>query len=69
MVNENYVRRKSRARAKATEVIKLDTDGLQRTEIARRIGISMASVYWALAEAKRVAGDLVTRHDNVTKSK
>jgi transposase len=45
MVNENYERRKPTARAKAREVIKLDTDGLQRTEIARRIGISMASAY------------------------
>jgi DNA invertase Pin-like site-specific DNA recombinase len=57
MVNENYERRKPTARAKAAEMIKLDTHGLQRTEIARRTGIGVASVYRALADAKRVAHD------------
>ena len=33
------------ARAKAAEVIRLDTKGFQRTEIARRTGIGIASVY------------------------
>jgi transposase len=38
-------------------VIKLEAEGLQRAEIARRTGIGMASVYRVLADAKRVAGD------------
>ena len=45
------------ARAKAAEVVRLDAEGLQRTEIARRAGIGIASVYRVLADAKRVAGD------------
>jgi len=38
-------------------VIKLEAEGLQRTEIARRTGIGVASVYRVLAEAKKAAGD------------
>jgi transposase len=38
-------------------VIKLDVEGLQRTEIARRTGIGIASVYRILADAKKVAGN------------
>ena len=45
---------KPTARAKAAEVIKLDAEGLQRTEIARRTGIGVASVYRVLADAKKL---------------
>ena len=38
-------------------MIRLDAEGLQRTKIARRTGIGIASVYRVLADAKRVAGD------------
>jgi transposase len=38
-------------------VVRLHVEGLQRTEIARRTGIGIASVYRVLADAKRVAGD------------
>jgi DNA invertase Pin-like site-specific DNA recombinase len=44
-----YKSRKPTARAQATEVIKLKAEGLQRTEIARRTGIGVASVYRAAA--------------------
>jgi DNA invertase Pin-like site-specific DNA recombinase len=50
-----YKGRKPTARAKAAEVIRLDADGLQRTEIARRVGIGVASVYRVLADAKKSA--------------
>ena len=50
-----YKGRKPTARAKAAEVIRLDAEGLQRTEIARRTGIGVASVYRVLADAKRAA--------------
>jgi DNA invertase Pin-like site-specific DNA recombinase len=52
-----YKGRKPTARAKAAEVIRLDADGLQRTEIARRVGIGVASVYRVLADAKKSARD------------
>ena len=52
-----YKGRKPTARAKASEVVKLDADGLQRTEIARRTGIGIASVYRVLADAKKAAGN------------
>ena len=48
-----YKGRKPTARAKAAEVIRLDAEGLQRTEIAERLGIGIASVYRALAAAKK----------------
>jgi DNA invertase Pin-like site-specific DNA recombinase len=44
----------------AAEVVRLDSEGLRRTEIARRTGIGVASAYRVLAEAKRVAGDQKT---------
>ena len=44
--------RQPTARAKAVEVMKFDAEGLQRAEIARRIGIGVASVYRVLAHAK-----------------
>jgi DNA invertase Pin-like site-specific DNA recombinase len=52
-----YKGRQPTARAKATEVVKLDAEGLQRAEIARRTGIGIASVYRILAAAKRDAGN------------
>ena len=50
-----YKGRKPTARAKAAEVIRMDGEGLQRTEIARRLEIGVASVYRVLAEAKNGA--------------
>ena len=50
-----YKGRKPTARAKTTEVLRLDADGLQRTEIARRLDIGIASVYRVLADAKKDA--------------
>ena len=52
-----YKGRKPTARAKAAEVVRLDAEGLQRTEIARRTGIGVASVYRVLADAKKAAGN------------
>ena len=52
-----YKGRKLTARAKAAEVIKLEAEGLQRTEIARLTGIGIASVYRVLADFKKTAGD------------
>jgi len=52
-----YKGRKPTARAKAAEVVRLDVEGLQRTEIVRRAGIGKASVYGILSDAKRGAGD------------
>jgi DNA invertase Pin-like site-specific DNA recombinase len=53
-----YKGRKPTARAKAAEVVRLDAEGLQRTEIARRTGIGIASVYRVLAAAKKGASDM-----------
>ena len=47
---------KPTARAKATDVRKLASDGVTREEIARQLGIGVASVYCILAEQR------VTRH-------
>jgi DNA invertase Pin-like site-specific DNA recombinase len=52
-----YKGRKPTARSKAAEVLRLDAEGLQRTEIAERLDIGVASVYRALAAAKKGAGD------------
>jgi hypothetical protein len=46
-----YEGRKPTARAQIAEG--LDTEGLQRTEIARRTGIGIASVYRVLADARK----------------
>jgi DNA-binding transcriptional regulator LsrR (DeoR family) len=35
-------------------VIRFDAEGLQRTQIARRTGIGVASVYRVLADAKKL---------------
>jgi DNA invertase Pin-like site-specific DNA recombinase len=51
-----YRGRKPTARARAAEVVELADEGIQRTEIARRVGIGVASVYRTLAEEKRLAG-------------
>jgi DNA invertase Pin-like site-specific DNA recombinase len=48
-----YKGRKPTARARAAEVLKLSEQGLQRTEIARRLGIGVASVVRVLADAKK----------------
>ena len=50
-----YQGRKPTARAKAAEVLRLADQGLQRTEIAERLGIGVASVYRALADARKGA--------------
>jgi DNA invertase Pin-like site-specific DNA recombinase len=58
-----YKGRKPTARAKAAEVVRLDAEGLQRTEIAQRTviaqrtGIGIASVYRVLADAKKADGN------------
>ena len=57
--DKKYKGRQPTARAKAAEVIKFDAEGLQRTEIARRTGIGVASVYRVLADAKISAGGRV----------
>jgi transposase len=38
-------------------VLRFDAEGLQRTEIAERLDIGVASVYRVLADAKKGAGD------------
>ena len=53
----NYKGRKPTARAKAAEVLRLANEGLQRTAIAERLEIGVASVYRVLADAKKGAGD------------
>jgi DNA invertase Pin-like site-specific DNA recombinase len=52
-----YKGRKPTARAKAAEVMRLADEGLQRIDIADRLGIGVASVYRVLADAKKRAGD------------
>ena len=52
-----YKGRKPTARAKAAEVVRLDVEGLQRTEIAQRTVIGIASVYRVLVRAKKLVGD------------
>jgi DNA invertase Pin-like site-specific DNA recombinase len=49
-----YKGRKPATRAKAAEVIRIEAEGLQRTEIVRRTGIGVASVYRVLAHVKRL---------------
>lgn len=48
-----YKGRKPTARAKAAEVLRLADEGVQRTEIAERLEIGVASVYRVLADAKK----------------
>lgn len=47
-----YRGRKPTARVKSPEVLKLAADGVQRTEIANRLGIGIASVYRILSATK-----------------
>jgi DNA invertase Pin-like site-specific DNA recombinase len=51
-----YKGRKPTARAKSAEVIRMEGEGLQRAEIARRLDIGVASVYRMLADARKGAG-------------
>jgi DNA invertase Pin-like site-specific DNA recombinase len=50
-----YTGRKPTARAKSPEVLVLKADGVRPVEIARRLGISRASVYRALEAETRAA--------------
>jgi DNA invertase Pin-like site-specific DNA recombinase len=50
---KKYRGRKPTARAKSVEIVKLAGEGIQRTEIAKRLKIGVASVYRVLADAKR----------------
>lgn len=47
----------STARLKAAEVIRLAEQRLQRTQIARQLGIGVASVYRVLAEARKLGSE------------
>ena len=47
-----YRGRQPTARAKTAEVLRLSVEGLQRTEIARRLEIGVASVFRILADAR-----------------
>jgi DNA invertase Pin-like site-specific DNA recombinase len=47
-----YSGRKPTARAKSAEIIRLAGEGLKREEIARQLGIGVASVYRVLADEK-----------------
>jgi DNA invertase Pin-like site-specific DNA recombinase len=50
-----YKGRKSTARAKSAEIIRLAGEGIRREEIAKRLGVGVASVYRVLAERKAAA--------------
>jgi DNA invertase Pin-like site-specific DNA recombinase len=50
-----YKGRKPTARAKAPEVLRMAAQGVQRAEIARALGIGVASVYRVLADARSPA--------------
>lgn len=52
-----YKGRKATARAKSAEVLRLAGEGVQRTEIARRLEIGIASVYRVLADARKLDGE------------
>ena len=47
-----YKGRAPTARAKASEIVRLANDGMKREEIAKRLGVGVASVYRMLAEQK-----------------
>ena len=55
--DRKYKGRKPTARAKAAEVLRLADEGLQRTEIAERLDIGLASVYRVMADAKKNGGE------------
>jgi len=50
-----YKGRKPTARAKSEDIIKLKSDGVGATEIARRLSVGRASVYRILEEAENAA--------------
>jgi DNA invertase Pin-like site-specific DNA recombinase len=50
-----YKGRAPTARAKADQICELDAQGVERAEIARRLGIGRTSVYRVLADAERAA--------------
>jgi DNA invertase Pin-like site-specific DNA recombinase len=47
-----YKGRAPTARAKASEIIRLASDGVKREDIAKRLNVGVASVYRVLAEKK-----------------
>jgi len=50
-----YKGRKPTARAKSAEIIRLAGEGVKREEIAKRLGVGVASVYRVLAEQRAAA--------------
>ena len=50
-----YRGRAPTARAKASEIVRLANEGLKREEIAKRLGVGVASIYRILAERKVAA--------------
>ena len=50
-----YKGRKPTARAKSAEIIRLAGEGVKREDIAKRLGVGVASVYRMLAERKAAA--------------
>jgi DNA invertase Pin-like site-specific DNA recombinase len=47
-----YNGRKATARAKSAEIIRLAGEGVKREDIAKRLGVGVASVYRVLAERR-----------------
>ena len=47
-----YKGRAPTARAKSADIVKLAAEGVKREEIAKRLGVGVASVYRVLAERK-----------------
>ena len=50
-----YRGRAPTARAKASEIVRLANEGMKREEIAKRLGVGVASIYRILAERKVAA--------------
>ena len=50
-----YKGRAPTARAKASEIVRLANEGMKREEIAKRLGVGVASIYRILAERKVAA--------------
>ena len=55
--NRKYRGGSPRDAPRLPKYLKLADEGLQRTEIAERLDIGVASVYRVLADAKKHAGD------------
>ena len=53
-VEGKYKGRKPTARAKSDDIIKLAGEGVKRDDIAKRLGIGVASVYRVLAARQRL---------------